>query len=1033
MNNKKLFTKALSISLTAAMVLTMAPISPLAKNTAKVKSIKAPKSSMIKVGQTKTIVATRKSKKSTADVKYVKFSPAKTKNIGISVKTSDDAVVSVEKISDGKYTYTGVNTGTATLTIKTREANAKGKKLTAKLNVSVINPFAVKQTGAYTFTMSTADKLEKVDKRDIKVTQEGSIVDNAVKEVKIAEDKMSVEVTMEVPFVDQKKYEVTFGKEKGSFVASVGAPVAINVKTQQVVQNKPTEVEYSIVDAKGIDVTGVLDKAKITVEVKAKTGHYDASSKKLTLWKVGDTAEATVTYHSWVYDQKTGKENVIEGKATITCVDKSSVTVTGLDKWTIADRVLSWATDDMKTTIAQNKKAKIWVRMKKSDGTYVDNKDNAADFTFEPINTATLYVYSNGEVFATREGMEYVKVTYFDGTVKYQYTLPVTVGKKAEATSLVLSNPYVIISKDASVGTLTTFKVLDQYGEAMDSVGMPAVEKISGVDVATFTSAGKNAGKDIQKINVNANGTVGTGVYKLTYDNLSISMTVQAQNVSAATSGYMLKADVTEIDTTIHRDTETAVIDELATGVKLNFAETKAGLIDKDANAAFKTAEIKINGNKVDPDKHPMLDRNTDGSLVFKTVLKDGDNYVLLGNKSAGYTIEAVAKIGDKNVTVSTFINVKNDTQLPKKDESYEVSKISAEDNMYYAGVISQAIVDKTDKVANRLSKEAVAKTGRVLALNGNKPVAAPDNGDNVDALKASQVYIDTAALPSFRLNDKKTAIWVVTDKLNQEVKNKDENLEIADFKNMDNPDTPKSAEYFQVVTFQGSVNAVSVKDRTGVLSLEKIYLKSDPDMQDKIDWFDDVTTRITGTVKDNNAVLKIKTSGGGGRTPAGEYVAVIKYRTADKEYTQTVEFEITRRVIRSLELFVNNTHNGARNHAPEPGEPANDVHTSTISGIEGVFDGAGRVEAKNVSYYTVKDGTKIPVEPTYIWQAGDTPLYVIELDQGKNHRFESPIRPILNEVGKWIANDSGYFVVHEELDKNGHLIVHIQRNAPLQ
>ena len=120
MNNKKLFTKALSISLTAAMVLTMAPISPLAKKTAKVKSIKAPKSSMIKVGQTKTIVATRKSKKSTADVKYVRFSPNNTKNIGISVKTDDDTIVSVKKINNGKYEYTGVNTGTATLTIKTR-------------------------------------------------------------------------------------------------------------------------------------------------------------------------------------------------------------------------------------------------------------------------------------------------------------------------------------------------------------------------------------------------------------------------------------------------------------------------------------------------------------------------------------------------------------------------------------------------------------------------------------------------------------------------------------------------------------------------------------------------------------------------------------------------------------------------------------------------------------------------------------------------------------------------------------------------
>ena len=115
MNNRKLFTKALSISLTAAMVLTMAPISPMAAKMSAPKSMKAPKKSMIKVGQKKTITATRKSKKSTTDVKYVKFSPAKTKNIGISVKTSDDAVVSVEKISDGKYTYTGVNTGTAAL------------------------------------------------------------------------------------------------------------------------------------------------------------------------------------------------------------------------------------------------------------------------------------------------------------------------------------------------------------------------------------------------------------------------------------------------------------------------------------------------------------------------------------------------------------------------------------------------------------------------------------------------------------------------------------------------------------------------------------------------------------------------------------------------------------------------------------------------------------------------------------------------------------------------------------------------------
>ncbi len=872
--------------------------------------------------------------------------------------------------------------------------------------------------------MSTADKLEKVDKRDIKVTQENSIVDNAVKEVKLSADKKEVEVMMEVPFVDQKKYEVTFGKEKGSFVASVGAPVAINVKTQQVVQNKPTEVEYSIVDAKGMDVTGVLDKAKITVEVKAKTGHYDASSKKLTLWKVGDTAEATVTYHSWVYDQKTGKENVIEGKATITCVDKSSVMVTGLDKWTIADRVLSWDTDNMKTTIAHNKKAKIWVRMKKSDGTYVDNKDNAADFTFEPINTATLYVYSNGEVFATREGMEYVKVTYFDGTVKYQYTLPVTVGRKAEATSLVLSNPYVILSKDASVGTIITFKVLDQYGEAMDTVAAPQPEKISGVDVATIAGVGKNATGDIQKLSVKPKGEVGTGVYKLTFDKLSIQLTVQAQNVSAATAGYMLKADVTEIDTTIHKDTELSVINELVGGVKLNFVQTRAGLIDKDANDAFKTAEIKINGKKIDDlANYPMIDRMPDGSLMFKTVLKDGDNYVLLTNKTGGYTIEATAKIGDKTVTVSTFINVKNDTQMPKKDESYEINKIDAIDNMSYDSVTAQAIKDKTDKIANTLSAGVLGKTSRVLALKDGKATAAPGDAVVIDALSASQVYIDTAALPSFRLAGDKKAVWVVVDRLNQEVKNKDAGIQITGFVNTTDPATPNSAVYGKQSLFLGDIKLVSFKDKSGDLDLEKIYWKNDPNMADRRTTFDPVTG-IEGTIAGNNAKLKIKQSSV--NTYATEYVAVVKYTLADgKVYRHQVEFEITKATITDLEIKID-AEGGA--------VPAHDVEAKKVRGQNisktQIIPAEANISVNYVRYYNLKDGEGAPVKPTDKWQTGDIPVYEITLKPSENCKFENPITPDLDISGHIKAPD--YSVYSTKLDQFGNLVVMVKKLAPI-
>ena len=1025
MNNRKLFTKALSISLTAAMVLTMAP---MAAEMSAPKSMKAPKESMIKVGQKKTITATRKSKKSTTDVKYVKFSPAKTKNIGISVKTSDDAVVSVEKISDGKYTYTGVNTGTATLTIKSRAKSVKGKKLTAKLAVTVINPFSVKQKGAYTFTMSTSDKLEKVDKRDIKVVEEGSIVDNAVKEVKLSADKKEVEVKMEVPFVDQKKYEVTFGKEKGSFVASVGAPAAVNVKTQQVVQNKPTEIEYAVVDAKGMDVTDTLDKSKITVDVKVKTGYYDNSTKKLTLWKVGDTAEATVTYHSWNYDQKTGKEDVKEGKATITCVDKSSVVVTGVDKWTIADRVLSWNTDDMKSTIAAGKKAKIWVRMKKSDGTYVDNKDNAADFTFEPINTATVYAYSNGEVYANREGMEYVKVTYFDGTVKYQYTLPVTVGRKAEATSLVLSSPYVILSKDASVGTIITFKVLDQYGEAMDTVAAPQPEKISGVDVATITGAGKNATGDIQKLSVRPKGEVGTGVYKLTFDKLSIQLTVQAQNVSAATAGYMLKADVTEIDTTIHKDTELSVINELVGGVKLNFVQTRAGLIDKDANDAFKTAKIKINGKEV-PADYNMLTKEPDGSLTFRTVKKGlgvgSDDYIVLSNKSGGYTIEATAKIGDKTVTVSTFINVKNDTQMPKKDESYEINKINATDEMPYYNIISQAVADKTaptGKAAHTLDSTIVANTGRVLALHATKAVAAPDNGTDVDALKASQVYIDTAALPSFRLAGDDKTIWVVVDRLNQEVKNLDAGIQIMNFKNKTTAATPNSAVFGTIDEFEADIKVVSIKDKTGNLELDGIYLKSDVDKKDRQDKQDEFNAHQTsGRIDLDNAQIHIVLRD---NTPVGAYVAEIRYTlTNGKYYIQKVEFEITKEDITAV--------NGIN---IEKGSPMGDGQPSAVDTISVTVNPLDSIKAPTVADVSVNKLTadgKIEAK-TGNWANGETPVFIITVEPDTNHKFKSGISAADITIGGSGILQSGYSITDVKVATDGKLVITVKKDAPI-
>ena len=1007
--NRKLLTKVVSLSLAAAMVLSMAPINVGAakkKNTAKPKSWKVAKSSTIKVGQTKRIAASKKAKKSKKDVKYVNFKPKNTKNINISVEPEDSTIVSVEKVSDTQYSYTGVAAGTTKLTITSKAKTAKGKKLKATMNITVINPFRVTQTGAYTFTMSTADKLEKLDKRDIKVTQEGSIVDNAVKEVKLAEDKMSVEVTMEIPFVDQKKYEVTFGKEKDSFVASVGTPAAVNIKTQSAVMNKPTEVEFAVVDAKGMDVTKTLDEAKIDLKVETKSGYYDTKSKKVTLWKVGDTAEVKVVYHTWTYDQKTGKENVVEGKGTITCVDKSTVTVTGLDKWTIADRVLSWDTDEMKTIIPEGTSSRIWVRMKKSDGSYVNNKDNKADFTFEPINTATLYVYADGSIYGTREGAkEYTKVTYFDGNVKYQYTLPITVGAKEKASALVLGQPYMSISANAgntAAASKNTIKILNQYGDEMEALGVPTFKKLSGSDVvARLDNGGTSKNKQVQIFKVIATGEKGTGSYELSLADLKITLVVSAADVSSAAQSYRLEAELNTVDLSDINETSTNdYMQKLSDGIKLNFIETKAGLNNANADAKFKNlteTELKLNGERIKlSDNHPLIEQKPDGSLVFYPVRKATDTatvpntipkyYIVQTPKAKDYTIEVTRKIGDKTYTLSGTISIQGQMQMPIKDKSWHMKKVSSSDN-----VVGKLV---STMIANDLKKDGFTALdidqfyyASVLGTKGNSlgnltktaPILHKD-------WKDTGYYLDSAALPSF-VTDENSAIWVWMEALNEKMEAKDAELKILDFNN-------PSSMYGQTTTFTAYIDAYSMPT-DGILTLDKIYEVKDPET-DKKDNFDLLGTNvITGNLANGTAAVAIQQKN---TTLEGKYMVVVKYTVGG--ITKTAEAPIyIRRQIGNATFSLNKF---------TPNDTLNSINPTILTAVA-VGDAVDMTDIKwerEVSlgtWETVKDNESFGpyrVRISFKVKIKDPTIYDFKND------FKVELPPGV-EAGKWNSNYS--------------------------
>lgn len=341
------------------------------------------------VGQTKTVKATgRGIQYRDKKTMYRPFSMLK-KNDGMNVESSDDFVVAVEKLGENSYSYTAKNPGKARLIVTARAEN--GKILKLFVNIKVVKPFKVTQTGASAFTISFAEKYS-VEKEYLSVlqknTEDSSWQRLPVKEVKMSQNRRAAEVRMEQPFVNGAEYNVGYEDEiDEDFTAFWGVPKVIDIKTGTVFANKPKAIDYAILDERGMEITEIPDvKNRLNVEVSAEAGDYDESSNLLTLRNPGDTAKVKITYRG----QPGG--NASEATGTIVCIDKPVVTVEGIDKWTIANSIYSWTTDSMRKMLPQGKTSKLWIRMKKSDGTYIDNKKHKSAFTFTPNEEFTFII-----------------------------------------------------------------------------------------------------------------------------------------------------------------------------------------------------------------------------------------------------------------------------------------------------------------------------------------------------------------------------------------------------------------------------------------------------------------------------------------------------------------------------------------------------------------------------------------------------------------------------------------------------------------
>lgn len=626
----------------------------------------------------------------------------------------------------GTYTITAECWRSKTATVKRAESEA--------LKVTVVPDFEAKQDSDRSFTVAFAQDMSKILKpSNFKVENAATHAPYAVKEVKFSKDGKTATVVMFTAFADKAEYQVTYTNgdvtATDKFMASVGAVDHIVIKTQTVVFSTPTDLEFALMDANGIDVTATYN-VNNRVDVEAKTSNGYLSGGKLTLFARGNTAEITVTYHTYTFDA-TGKENVVVQKGLVTAVDPSAITLTGV-KYTLGKNPADWSNFTPVTSIPVEGKTNLLIYVENSEG----KRDSLAESTatYQSSDPSIININaSTGAVYAAKEGTAFIIVTLTKGEVKYQYTLPVTVTAKSKATTMSLTPDHVTISNTAGLASKTVKVVVkDQYGNEMASV-IPTVTPLNRPNDVNDTDAAKVVTAGDGSLTITAtDAKKGTYTFKISakVDGVELIniLTITVTEISGDTVVYQVEKEADVINTTFTDDLTVDKAKELAdklgtTGYTIKVAEYKGAGIEKyDATALYRVLNDKgevvfsddlTTVNSSYAEKISDFFTNTSGTLTVKGIKLN--NTDIEKKLAAGvYTVQVYAN--NAAVKQETGFSVA-DTQAPVAlVRNKEVETVIAAENATLEKLVATAFTkDDTNKTAIKES-DIVA----VTATNSN-------------------------------------------------------------------------------------------------------------------------------------------------------------------------------------------------------------------------------------------------------------------------------------------------------------------------
>jgi hypothetical protein len=303
-------------------------------------------------------------------------------------------------------------------------------------------------------------------------------------------------------FVEKSTYVVGYeGMESVQFVAAstdVKDVVSAAILTTTVQISVEEEIKVGLYNKDGVNIA---DNDLLTrVEMKSSNNATYLNGRKLSMYKVGDTTNVSIIYHTYEYDLTTGKEvGVVTAEALVACVEKKVDNVGLIDAYTVVASSPSFSNVKQKIA-AGDTGLQLYVQLKGKmangwQDKYTNNDSTSSNysslFKFTSSNPDVLIVSETGAVYPVKEGVVSVVVTH-DNVVVGSATITVVASRRV--AEIQIDNPSFILSNHTQVKDTkkVNIKVKDNLGDDYDVSKYSIETKIN----TGLTNEGTNAKKN---------------------------------------------------------------------------------------------------------------------------------------------------------------------------------------------------------------------------------------------------------------------------------------------------------------------------------------------------------------------------------------------------------------------------------------------------------------------------------------------------------------------------------------------------------